>query len=432
MNKKKTISLLVALLLFAGAPSYVIHAEESSDQPTAEAVPQNDGSSSETTKSSSPVLTGYTISKVKAVKDDVVTIKVSVKDTSMTLAKAGGKDNLDITKLVDSFTEGSIWVDITSDEDSMLTYDVTFSNVKYSGSGNTLKFMTGFKNDSDSFSTLELTISEAEETEKKTETASNETTNTQSTTTEVTKPDAAVPNVIVGNYSYGDNEVLAGGKFPLTFTLKNTGRLAVENMVVTVDGGESFTIDGSSNTFYFNRIGSNGTKDVSINLQALATTKSGAQTIGINCKYEYLDSNKRSSATSEIKISVPVSQQDRFQVNAPTIPEKVTVGEEVTLSLPYVNKGKSEVSNVEATIDGDVETVSKTQNLGNFESGKSGNIGFVFTPKKVGETKVTLKISYEDANLETKTIEYPITLKVEKAEQDETDSIESEEDESNN
>ena len=82
------------------------------------------------------------------------------------------------------------------------------------------------------------------------------------------------------------------------------------------------------------------------------------------------------------------------------------------ISLSYVNKGKADVSNVEAELDGEVDSAAKVQYLGNFEPGKSGSIGFVFTPQTAGKTDITLKIQYEDAGQEIHTLTFPLSLDV--------------------
>lgn len=492
----------------------------------------DDSTSNSPTQANPPVLIGYNVSKSNIVKNNIVTINVFVKHTDVTAEQIGGKDNLDITKLVDSFSGGNVSVDITSNPKEMLIYKVTFSNVKYSGSGKSLRFMCGYKNSNEPFSTMELSVTETVEYEKPpepqpttpeaapapmvlisrgemksslvadqeisvpitfhnldsktitsvvatfspsesllivggnssfkledipgqksqtitlkvraTKTVTSEAqslgvelkfnydnnititqgncsdriiipavvTNQNTSNAEIDKP---VPNIVVSDYSYSKEAVSAGEKFPLKFTLQNTGNLTVENIVVTIDGGDSFTIDGSTNTFHYDKIGGGDKNELTVNMQALVSAKTGAQGIGISCKYEYLDSNKRSSATADIKLSVPVFQPDRFQVNAPAIPEMISVGEEVTLSLSYVNKGKADVCNVEAIVEGEVDTPAKTQYLGNFEPGKSGNIGFVFTPEKAGELKLILKINYEDANLDVQTLKFPVTVDVQEA-----------------
>lgn len=228
---------------------------------------------------------------------------------------------------------------------------------------------------------------------------------------------AAAPNIIVGSFDYGKGPVASGSRFPLTFTLQNTGNLPVENLVVTLDGGDSFTMETGTNTLYYRRLAASGKQSQTVQLQALATAKTGAQSVNISCKYDYLEGGKRTPATADIRLSVPVIQPDRFQVNAPVLPQEIFAGEEVTLSLNYVNKGKSEISNVEAILEGNVESPSKTQYLGNFESGKSGAIGFVFTPSDPGQTSITLKINYEDANQEVHTLTFPLKLEVQQAQE---------------
>lgn len=81
------------------------------------------------------------------------------------------------------------------------------------------------------------------------------------------------------------------------------------------------------------------------------------------------------------------------------------------LTLNYVNRGKTEVSNVEAAVEGDgVDATARTQYVGNIAAGSSGSIGFALTPNRSGPVKVTLKVSYEDPNLQPQTLEFPVEL----------------------
>ena len=225
-----------------------------------------------------PVLTGYRVSASEIKKDGKVTITVSVKHPDATLRQIGGKENLDITRLVDSFSGGTVSVDVTSKETEMLTYDVTFTDLVYTGVGKSLRFLAGYKQTREPFNTLEVTVVEAVEYVPPEPTISYGGGGVQM--------DSSVPNLVVSGYNYGGNPVPAGGKFSLAFTLLNTGKLAVENIVVTVDGGDNFTIDGSSNTFFYNKIASNKQEEQTVNMQAVTGAKTGAQTIGITCKYE--------------------------------------------------------------------------------------------------------------------------------------------------
>ena len=240
--------------------------------------------------------------------------------------------------------------------------------------------------------------------------------NVTSTTAEKPKPDASVPNIVIREFTYGGGSVASGSKFPLEFSFENTGKLNIENVVATVDGGETFAMDGSTNTFFYPLLAAGATQKQAVPMQVVPTGKSGAQSVSVSFKYEYVDGDKRSQATADIRISIPVYQPDRFQINAPAVPETVQVYEEIALSLSYVNKGRGDISNVEATVEGDgVDTPARTQYLGNILAGSSGNIGFALTPNTEGELKLLLKISYEDSDQHLQTKEFPVTLHAEEA-----------------
>jgi hypothetical protein len=222
-----------------------------------------------------------------------------------------------------------------------------------------------------------------------------------------------VPNIIVTNFTYGDGSVPVGGTFDLAFTFQNMGNVAVQNMVIVVDGGENFSVSGGTNTFYVQWLDAGYSLTQTVPMQALASAKSGAQGITLSFKYEYVDQNVRSSNSSDIKISVPVSQPDRFQVNDPVMPDSAMTGQETTVTLAYVNKGKGDISNVEAVMEGDgFEATAATQYVGNVASGANGSIGYAFTPTAAGDFSAKLKVNYEDSDGQAKTKEFPIAFAV--------------------
>ena len=227
-----------------------------------------------------------------------------------------------------------------------------------------------------------------------------------------------VPNVVVQKFEYGGKPVAAGGRFPLSFTFENTGTVKVENIVVTVDGGECFTVDGGSNTSHYDALGAGKTLTQELPLQAVPTCKSGAQAITVSFKYEYVDAGKRAPVTSDIRLSVPVSQPDRFQLNPPSA-ASFTAGEEGEITLAYVNKGRADIGNLEAQLVGEgFESPAKVQYLGNVAAGTSGSIGFALTPEAAGKLDLTVKVTYEDADLQVQTKEFPLSLTVEEGRPD--------------
>lgn len=222
-----------------------------------------------------------------------------------------------------------------------------------------------------------------------------------------------VPNIIITNFAYGGDSVAAGSKFNLDFTFQNKGQVAVTNMVVTVDGAEGFAIAGGTNTFYVDALWAGYSMTQTVPMQALASAKSGAQPVTVNFRYEYVDAGARSSSQSDVKISVPISQPDRFEISDPVVPDQVIAGQENTVTMEYVNKGKGDIANVEATMEGEgFDATMKTQYVGNVASGTTGTIGYAFTPSAAGELKTTLKVTYEDSDGQTKTKEFPLTMSV--------------------
>ncbi|MBS5560161.1 MAG: ABC transporter permease, partial [Bifidobacterium longum] len=189
-----------------------------------------------------------------------------------------------------------------------------------------------------------------------------------------------VPNIIITNFAYGGDSVAAGSKFNLDFTFQNKGQVAVTNMVVTVDGAEGFAIAGGTNTFYVDALWAGYAMTQTVPMQALASAKSGAQPVTVNFRYEYVDAGARSSSQSDVKISVPISQPDRFEISDPVVPDQVIAGQENTVTMEYVNKGKGDIANVEATMEGEgFDATMKTQYVGNVASGATGTIGYAFT-----------------------------------------------------
>ena len=226
--------------------------------------------------------------------------------------------------------------------------------------------------------------------------------------------DSPVPNIIITRFDYGGASVAAGSGFNLSFKFKNTiSKISVENLVATVEGSEGLTLNGSSNTFYFEKVGAGSQKTIRVPMKASRTITGSAQPVSVSFKYEYVDKGKRTPVTSEQKITVPVYQPDRFEISKPTLPVVVYAGEETSLSMNYVNKSKGEISNVEAEIEGNIESVTPFQNIGNLEPGKSGTIVFAVTALEPGEAEFTIKVTYEDGNGDSKTREFPVVLNVE-------------------
>ena len=216
------------------------------------------------------------------------------------------------------------------------------------------------------------------------------------------KMKSSTPNVIIENYSYGASSVAAGEEFLLDIGFKNKGSIAVQNLTMTLEPSEAIAITTGTNTFFYESLapGAGGTQQ--IKMFALPNADKSSSKVNVTFKYEYVDDKQRSEATSTQSVSIPLYKPDLLELTPPTMQTPGVVGEEYPFTIEFVNKGKGEVCNVRAEILGDVDTVQRVQNLGNFEAGKSGNINFIVTPYTAGKNDVSVKITYEDSNLKQK------------------------------
>ena len=231
--------------------------------------------------------------------------------------------------------------------------------------------------------------------------------NVLSTVTKDTKDEETIasptPIVILSKYNYGGSSVAAGSSTNLSFSFTNTSKtIKIENVMVTVTGGQDLMLNGSTNTFYFESVAASGRKTVTVPMKAAQLISASAQDVKIDVTYEYVDQNARKSGNATLSLSVPLYQPDRFELSEPKTAYTGYVGEETSLTIDYVNKGKSTINNVEATISGDIDTPTAYQRVGTIDGGKNGTIAFAVTPQLEGENQVKIVITYEDSNGNTK------------------------------
>lgn len=231
--------------------------------------------------------------------------------------------------------------------------------------------------------------------------------NVLSTVTKDTKDEETIasptPIVILSKYNYGGSSVAAGSSTNLSFSFTNTSKtIKIENVMVTVTGGQDLMLNGSTNTFYFESVAASGSKTVTVPMKAAQLISASAQDVKIDVTYEYVDQNARKSGNATLSLSVPLYQPDRFELSEPKTSYTGYVGEETSLTIDYVNKGKSAINNVEAIISGDIDSPTPYQRVGTIDGGKNGTIAFAVTPQLEGENQVKIVITYEDSNGNTK------------------------------
>ncbi|MBQ3841748.1 MAG: hypothetical protein II820_03540 [Ruminiclostridium sp.] len=235
------------------------------------------------------------------------------------------------------------------------------------------------------------------------------------------------PNIIIENYTYGDAEyVTAGKEFPLNITIKNVSTVSdIENLKVTVSGGTltagneatvAYSPANSSNTFFFDRLAVQDSVDISMKMLSLVTAKPNSYPLNIAFVYEYSINNQHYKADNvQESISIPLRQEDRVSINDPDVPNGgIYVNQQFTVSTNIINKGKSDIYNVNVSVSGDDFTAdSNSYYIGNIKSGSEEYYDVKLTPLSAGSGSGSLKITYEDANGDAKETDLPFTYNAE-------------------
>lgn len=219
------------------------------------------------------------------------------------------------------------------------------------------------------------------------------------------------PNIIISKYDYG-KKIEAGQNFDLSLSFKNTSKATeVENLVVSINTAEGVSIASSSNSFYFDKLKAGAEMPLKVNFKAWEEAKSAAAVITFNFNYEYKNAKSIVKGSTTENISIPVVQPDRFELGEMKNDEEKIVGQEITFSIPYVNKGKGTTSNISAKVEGEgFDCISKDIWVGNAASGASGNIDVILTPMQSGDITAMVKVEYEDPNGEKKSKDIEISF----------------------
>ena len=238
--------------------------------------------------------------------------------------------------------------------------------------------------------------------------------------------DATVPRVIVTGFDTNPANVKAGSDFTLTIHLKNTSKkTAVSNMLFDLQAPASGSSDetaeapaflptSGSSSIYLDKIAANGTKDISIKLNARADLIQKPYSITMDMKYEDSSANQFEGTSS---LAIPIKQEARFEFSDITVaPEEVSVGDEVNITCNIYNLGRVKMYNVKAKIQGDAVD-GQEQFLGNIESGGTGAIDTIATAtaETIDENNCKIVLSYEDDAGNVQTVEKEFTLSVSEA-----------------
>lgn len=225
------------------------------------------------------------------------------------------------------------------------------------------------------------------------------------------KPDGVKnPQIMVSKYSYGGEPIEAGQDFDLTVSLTNTSKKNLTNIKVTLTADEGvFVPVDSSNSFFIDNMAPKAVVSRTMRFSSKPSAEEKTDAINVDMSYEDKDGN---ALTAKDIISIPVIQKTQLDTGEVTAQGGKFTGEPISLTMPFFNKGKTVISNLTATAQGNFGMEEGSYFFGTLEPGKKDSYDFNITVNNPGKVKGIVKLSFEDVsgNLKTVTKDFEINV----------------------
>ncbi|MEG1274995.1 MAG: hypothetical protein RSD27_04810 [Ruthenibacterium sp.] len=260
--------------------------------------------------------------------------------------------------------------------DGDLEYAVVFNDIMYMGGDTKLGFDVSYNDQSIAMQNVVVGISQC---------------------VNPSEVSTSKPSVMVKNSSYGGANVNAGTAFPLVVTSYNTSKLqGITDVTVSLSLPATITLAGGSNVALHDMVPPSGSFSDTFALQVQNSAETGVANVTI--AYSFYVQGTDAPLTSTQIITVPITQPDRFSFTSLDIPDEVYAGEENTITLNFVNKGKGILYNLSTEISGNINDPGQNQYIGNLASGTEGSVDFTVKTDGIGPVVGTITVIYEDVN----------------------------------
>lgn len=222
-----------------------------------------------------------------------------------------------------------------------------------------------------------------------------ETTTKPSTTEKETTLNTSKPLLIVVSYSLENDCVSPSKSAMLRVKLKNeSSDKEIKNLKLTLSE-EKGNINFKKESIYAGTIKPKGTYTLNTEISASKTAEIGEHKIVLSGEYEDKYFTQFSSSDN---LTVNVKQKTQLDYDGIILPKKLTQDDTATMEINLMNTGKSLIRNAKVSFDIDGLQTGGILFFGEIKAGenKSESINFQVSSTKIGKTKGTATLSYED------------------------------------
>lgn len=227
--------------------------------------------------------------------------------------------------------------------------------------------------------------------------------------------DRTKARLIVDSFETIPAELFAGKPFELKVRMKNASTgVNASNIMFTFESEEAdsspvLVSESGSTSVVVNELRPGEVTELSMIFRSSPTAEQKSYRMTIKEQY---DSPEFKNAKEEVKISLPIKQEARFNTSTiEVMPDNINVGSESNVMFGINNTGKVLLYNVMARFEGpSIQTTDAY--VGNVKPGETGNVDAMLTGIAPTEDdgKVKIIISYEDENGELTEVEKEMTL----------------------
>lgn len=206
------------------------------------------------------------------------------------------------------------------------------------------------------------------------------------------------PKLIVNSYEYNPNPLKAGADCTMAITVKNTSTSqSVKNIKLSFQDASGDILPKDTSSVFIKKIAKGDS--VLCNFALRVAEKASANPHVITITMEYEDS-QAVFATATDTIILDVTQSIRLEYEQPSLPSKLTEGDNLSFSMNIMNLGKSTVYNVLLTFEIPGMNNGGSVLVGNMEPGESKaaatNLLVSSIDGDYGDVSGTIVLSYEN------------------------------------
>ncbi|MBQ1434881.1 MAG: hypothetical protein IIZ19_03180 [Clostridia bacterium] len=268
-----------------------------------------------------------------------VDLKVKLVNTAIKTSDIASASDLDINKLLDSFTQnGTTQVHIDSSGDEPLALTINFQDLTYTGSGQSCRFMIGYKSLSIPYDEVFFTVKECVEYREPIVDEYTQIIERQAPVVEITRDRL---NTVIE----------PGQQFIVNVNIKNCGSTDMMEPVAKFTVSDDIVLLEGSSSRVLPRIRPDKTESFSLSLMALDEIENPSQSLTVEVSFAYNNgsSTVRTTATEKLNIQAKTFTKNGDDDKDADAPQarisrqalgKISAGDTFTVGLTVENTGE--------------------------------------------------------------------------------------------